>query len=61
MVEWDWDSYIIQARLAEPDRQWLYLIQEHHDQLMLMHGTSAPSEHRDVEAVIVCRTGLLNR
>jgi hypothetical protein len=35
IVQWRDGSYIIQADLNESDRQWLYLIQEHHDQLML--------------------------
>jgi len=36
IVQWKDGSYIIQADLNESDRQWLYLIQEHHDQLMLL-------------------------
>jgi hypothetical protein len=36
LVQWRDGSYIIQADLNESDRQWLYLIQEHHDALMLL-------------------------
>ena len=36
IVQWKDGSYIIQDDLNESDRQWLYLIQEHHDQLMLL-------------------------
>jgi hypothetical protein len=36
LVQWKDGSYIIQADLNESDRQWLYLIQEHHDALMLL-------------------------
>ena len=36
IVQWKDGSYIIQADLNESDRQWLYLIQEHHDALMLL-------------------------
>lgn len=36
IVQWKDGSYIIQDDLNESDLQWLYLIQEHHDQLMLL-------------------------
>ena len=36
IVQWKDGSYIIQDDLNQSDLQWLYLIQEHHDQLMLM-------------------------
>ena len=34
IVQWKDGSYIIQDDLNESDRQWLYLIQEHHDWLI---------------------------
>jgi hypothetical protein len=34
IVQWNDGSYIIQDDLNESDRQWLYLIQEHHDWLL---------------------------
>jgi hypothetical protein len=36
IVQWKDGSYIIQDDLNESDRQWLYLIQEHHDALVLL-------------------------
>ena len=36
IVQWKDGSYIIAEDLNESDLQWLYLIQEHHDQLMLL-------------------------
>ena len=51
IVQWKDGSYIIQDDLNESDRQWLYLIQEHHDQLMLLQwqqgtipGGGSPSQ-----------------
>ena len=51
IVQWKDGSYIIQHDLNESDRQWLYLIQEHHDQLMLLQwgqgtipGGGSPSQ-----------------
>lgn len=39
IVQWQDGSYIVQSDLNESDLQLLYLIQEHHDQLMLLqHG-----------------------
>lgn len=36
IVQWRDGSYIIQDDLNESDLQWLYLIQEHHDQIMIL-------------------------
>jgi hypothetical protein len=36
IVQWKDGSYIIQDDLNESDKQWLYLIQEHHDALILL-------------------------
>jgi hypothetical protein len=36
IVQWRDGSYIIADDLNESDRQWLYLIQEHHDALILL-------------------------
>jgi hypothetical protein len=36
VVQWRDGSYIIADDLNESDLQWLYLIQEHHDQLVLL-------------------------
>jgi hypothetical protein len=36
IVQWKDGSYIIQDDLNESDRQWLYLLQEHHDALVLL-------------------------
>ena len=36
IVQWKDGSYIIQDDLNESDKQWLYLIQEHHDDLVLL-------------------------
>jgi hypothetical protein len=51
IVQWKDGSYIVQDDLNESDRQWLYLIQEHHDQLMLLQwgqgtipGGGSPSQ-----------------
>ena len=36
IVQWKDGSYIVQGDLNESDRQWLYVLQEHHDQIMLL-------------------------
>jgi hypothetical protein len=42
IVQWKDGSYIISEDLNESDKQWLYLIQEHHDGLMQLHwGTGS--------------------
>ena len=39
VVPWNDGSYVIEADLNTSDRQWLYLLQEHHDQMMrLQYG-----------------------